>query len=356
MTSDGAWRFKILEYNVGFAQPYFVVLTLFALAITVAAFAVSLGRRNRAASIVPERLVDALAPGASMVRPLLKSLFYGAALFFIALALTQPQCGGVSEPVKRRGIDVVVALDASKSMLARDIQPSRLERAKLELTTLLDTLKGDRVGIVVFAGDAFIQCPLTSDYSAAKLFLRAVDPDDMPQGGSNIGAALALARQLLDNADRGAKDRVVVLISDGEDLGGEIDDGLDAMKEGGVKVFAVGIGSETGEPIPLINKKGEVVGYKKDASGNTVLTRLDRAGLTRIAEATGGQLFYQPKSVAMSEVVAEIDKLQKSELESRRVVRYSEGYQVFLALGFGFLLPGMFVRFSRRKPPKEPKP
>ena len=135
-----------------------------------------------------------------------------------------PSAAAKSELTKRRGIDVVVALDASKSMLARDVQPSRLERAKLELTTLLDELKGDRVGLVVFAGDAFIQCPLTSDYAAAKLFLRAVDPEQMPQGGTNIGAALTLSKQVLDNADRGAKERVVVLLSDGEDLVGEVNE------------------------------------------------------------------------------------------------------------------------------------
>ncbi len=127
--------------------------------------------------------------------PVVQGGFYGLGLLLFGLALAQPQCGSRSELTKRRGIDVVVALDARKSMLARDVQPSRLERAKLELTTLLDELKGDRVGLVAFAGDAFVQCPLTSDYSAAKLFLRAVDPDQMPQGGTNIGDALLLVRE-----------------------------------------------------------------------------------------------------------------------------------------------------------------
>ena len=131
----------------------------------------------------------------------------------------------------------------------------------------------------------------------------------MPQGGTNIGAALLLSRQVLESADRGAKDKVVVLISDGEDLEGEITEGVDALKEGNVKVLAVGIGSETGEPIPLLNKRNELVGYKKDETGATVMTRLDRAGLERIAEATGGQFFYQPKSVAMGQVVQIIDKM-----------------------------------------------
>src|SRR6185295_12553524 len=128
----------------------------------------------------------------------------------------------------------------------------------------LDELKGDRVAIVVFAGDAFIQCPLTSDYAAAKMFLRAIDPDAMPQGGTNIGAALLLSRQVLDNADRGAKDKVIVLISDGEDLEGEITEGVEALKEAGARVLAVGIGSEGGEPIPILNKRGEIVGYQKN--------------------------------------------------------------------------------------------
>ncbi len=158
------------------------------------------------------RLAPFVVPGVSVFRPLMQNGALTLALLFFGLALAQPQCGRSTELTKRRGIDVVVALDASKSMLARDVAPSRLERAQLELTTLLDELKGDRVAIVAFAGDAFIQCPLTGDYGAANMFLRAIDPNQMPQGGTNIGAALLLARQVLDNADRGSKDKVIVLI------------------------------------------------------------------------------------------------------------------------------------------------
>src|SRR5205085_9967022 len=140
-----------------------------------------------------------------------------------------------------RGVDVVVALDASKSMLARDVKPSRLERAKLELITLLDQLKGDRVGIVVFAGDAFIQCPLTSDYAAARLFLRAVDPEQMQQGGTNVGAALKLSRDVLAGVDRGAKQQVIVLLSDGEDLSGETDSPIAELRDANIQVLVVGI-------------------------------------------------------------------------------------------------------------------
>jgi Ca-activated chloride channel family protein len=343
------WRFSLLGYPVGLAQPAYLLLVLVGSGVGLWAVLEALRRRDRLARVIPGHFLERLTPGVSTTRPLVQSLFYGFGLFWVALALSQPQCGSKAELTKRRGIDLVVALDASKSMLARDVQPSRLDRAKLELTTLLDELKGDRVGIVVFAGDAFIQCPLTSDYAAAKMFLRAVDPAQMPQGGTNIGDALTLSKQVLDNADRGAKDRVVVLISDGEDLGGELRPAVAALKEAGVKVLAVGIGSEQGEPIPLLNAQGEMAGYQKDGAGNTVLTRLDRAGLAAIAEETGGELFFSPRTVAMDQVVRVVDQLQKSELESRRVVRYSEGYQWFAGIGLASLVIGMWVRPSRRR-------
>jgi Ca-activated chloride channel homolog len=343
------WRFKLLDYDIGFAQPLFLLSMAVGFLVGALALTQALRRRRRVHAAVSQRLAKVLAPGVSTVRPALQASLYTVGLALFGFCLAQPQCGERAELTKRRGIDVVVALDASKSMLARDVQPSRLDRARLELSTLLDELKGDRVAVVAFAGDAFIQCPLTSDYAAAKMFLRAINPDDMPQGGTNIGAALSLSKQVLENADRGAKDKVVVLISDGEDLDGDVEEGLAAMKEANAKVLAIGIGSEQGEPIPILNKAFEVTGYKKDAQGNTVLTRLDRAGLQRIAEGTGGEFFYQPKSVAMAEVIARIDAMQKSELESRLTLRYSEGYQVFLALGLLALVAGMLVRPSRRK-------
>jgi Ca-activated chloride channel family protein len=310
---------------------------------------VAVGRVNRVRRLLPERSIARLAPGASALRPAVRAVLYGSGLVLFAIALAQPQCGSRAELTKRRGVDVVVALDASKSMLARDVPPNRLERAKLELSSLLDELKGDRVAIVVFAGDAFIQCPLTSDYAAAKMFLRAVDPEQMQQGGTNIGGALLLSKQVLENADRGSKDRVVVLLSDGEDLSGEVGDATSVLHDAHIRVFTVGIGSENGEPIPILNKNGEVTGYKKNASGETVLTRLDRAALASLAQATDGEFFYEPNSVAVKDVAKQIDKLQKSELESRLTVRYDERFQYFAAPGLALLLAAMLVRPSARR-------
>ena len=340
--TDAAWRFTVLGYPVGLAAPEWLLLGLLALAVgAVAAFA-AFRRRARVRRLLGERLGDSLAPGVEVTRPLVRAASTALSLLLFSLAMSQPQCGSRAELTKKRGIDVVVALDASKSMRARDVLPSRLERAKLELSTLLDELKGDRVAIVAFAGDAFVQCPLTSDYAAAKLFLRAIDPDQMQEGGTNIGAALATAQKVLEGADRGAKDRVVVLLSDGEDLSGEVGEASEALKAAGIKVFTVGIGSATGEPIPVLDKQGDRTGYLKDpTTGQTVLSRLDEAGLESIAQATGGEYFHRAGGVAVPEVAARIDRLQKTELESRITVRYDERFQLFLLPGLLLLLVGM---------------
>src|SRR5262249_23746174 len=154
---------------------------------------------------------------------------------------------------------------------------------------------------------------LTSDYAAAKLFLRAIDPDQMQEGGTNIGAALNTAQKVLEGADRGAKDRVVVLLSDGEDLSGEGGEAAEGLKAAGIKVFTVGIGNPSGEPIPVFDKQGHRTGYMKDPStGQTVLSHLDEAGLESIAQATGGEYFHRSGGVAVPEVAARIDRLQKS--------------------------------------------
>jgi len=343
------WRFTVLGYQAGLAQPLYLLLVAMGVLVGLLALVGALKRTSRVRALLHERHAERFTPGVSTWRPVAQGSLYGLGLALFGFALAQPQCGTKSELTKRRGIDVVVALDASKSMLARDVQPSRLERAKLELTTLLDELKGDRVGLVVFAGDAFIQSPLTSDYSAVKLFLRAVDPEVMPQGGTNVGAALKLARQVLDNADRGSKERVVVLLSDGEDLFGEVGEATEALKEVNVQVLAVGVGSESGEPIPVYDRRGDFVDYKKDPAGETVITRLDRAGLTAIAEATGGAFFYQPRGVAMAQVVDRIDQMQKSELESRVTVRYDERFQAFAIPGLALLALGMLLLPSSRR-------
>lgn len=342
------WHFTLLGYKLALAKPVFLASLAVAVALGLLAIIVAVRRRARLTATIHPRFADLLAPGVSVALPTVQSSLTLGALLCFGLALAQPQCGEKAEMVKRRGLDVVVAIDASRSMYARDVAPSRLERAKLELTTLLDSLKGDRVAVISFAGTAFVQCPLTSDYGAAKMFLRAISPEAMPQGGTNIGAALLAARELFDNAERGAKDRVVVLLSDGEDVVGEVSEGIKALQEINARVLTVGIGSEAGEPIPVVNARGDVVGYKKDENGITVVTRLDRAGLVRVAKETQGEFFFEPKGVAMGDVLAVIDGLQKAEFESRLMMRYGEIFQPFVALGLVLLLAASFTLTSAR--------
>ena len=343
------WRFTLLGYHLAFARP---MLLLGFLALAALAFLVlrrTFSRRERVGRLVPTRLVSALAPGANPLPLALKSSSAILALACFTFALAQPQCGQRTELAKRKGLDIVVALDVSRSMLARDIHPSRLDRARLELDALLENLRGDRVAVVTFAGDAFLQCPLTHDYAAAKTFLRAADPQSMPQGGTNIGAALALAKQTFENAERGAKERIVVLLTDGEDLEGNIDEGLAGLREIGARIYAIGIGSETGEPIPLVDRDGNVTGYQTDDDGKTVLSRLDSVNLKRIAEASGGAYFNDPRGVAMSGVIDAIAKLEKSEFESRLTVKYSEAFRGFVFAGILFLLAAGFLPSTWRR-------
>ena len=219
------------------------------------------------------KLHEVLFPLRSKLKSPLK---FGLTLFaaaLVILAVANPQIGTKIEDIKQIGIDVYILLDVSKSMAAEDIKPSRLEKAKFEISRLIMKLQGDRIGLVVFAGEAFIQFPLTSDYSAANLFLNAVDFNTVPQQGTAIGPALEMAIKSFPEKDETKK--VIVLITDGEDHEGNIDAAVDAARSKDIAVYAIGLGSPGGVPIPVKDESGNPRGYKKDNQGNIVLTKLD---------------------------------------------------------------------------------
>jgi Ca-activated chloride channel homolog len=322
-----ALQTTLLGFRLRIADP--VWLWVAPLGLLVGALAVwrTWGRWRRARALVPEARREQILPTSGASQGVLRGSLLGTGLALLLVAAAGPQCGERTEIVKRSGIDLVVALDASTSMLARDVKPSRLERAKVEVAALLDRLRGDRVGLVVFAGESFVQCPLTTDYSAAKLFLRAVDPAAMPQQGTAIAAALQEARRVLDGGARGSAGRAVLLITDGEDNQGEAADAAKELGDAGVRVYAVAVGSEAGEPIPLTDAKGNVTGYKKDRDGRTVLTRIDVAGLSELTSRTGGKVLGAGGAdLGVAAVVEELEKLQKGELESRLAVQYDDRY------------------------------
>jgi Ca-activated chloride channel family protein len=308
------------------------------------------------------RLIDPHAmPRALVGRSPSRTAVRGSALtlglLLLSVALAQPQCGTSTELTKRTGIDVVVALDASRSMLAEDIRPSRLERAKLELADLLDRLRGDRVAIVVFAADAFVQCPLTTDYAAAKLFLHAIDVNSVPQQGTSLSSALLTAKQVLDDGGGVARGRAVVLLTDGEDHEAGMGEALDQLNAESIRVYPVGIGSATGEPIPTFDDKGRFGGYKRDKLGQTVMTRLNEDALREIATKTGGRYFHSTAGdVGVPAVYEELERLDKAEFESHLTVQYAERYRDFAMPGLFLLLIGAGLTERRRREPESEVP
>jgi Ca-activated chloride channel family protein len=287
-------------------------------------------RQRRLLALVPPARIAQVLQGAGAGQGVARGSLLGLGLFFLLVGAAGPQCGERTELVKRAGIDLVVALDASNSMLARDVKPSRLERAKLEVTALLERLAGDRVGLVVFAGDAFIQCPLTTDYAAARMFLRAVEPVSMATQGTAIADALYEARNVLEGGGRGDAGKAVLLITDGEDQRGDALEAAAALAETGIRIFAVPVGGTEGEPIPMLDRAGNLTGYKKDKEGRTVLTRTDVAGL-RDLTARGNGLLLQGAGADLGvlKFLPELEKMQKGEVESRLSVQYDDKYAWF---------------------------
>ena len=332
-------QFTVLGMRMRIVQPLWLWLAPLALAAGALAAVRAFRRQRQVAQLVPGARRDQVLRFAGTGQGVLRSSLFGTALALLFFAAAGPQCGERTEIVKRAGIDLVIALDSSTSMLARDVKPSRLERAKLELFAMLDQLKGDRVGLVVFAGEAFVQCPLTIDYSAARLFLRAVDPSSMPQQGTALAQALRESKRVLDGGGRTGSARVVLLLTDGEDHEGDVDAAAQELGEANIKLYAAAIGSEAGEPIPVLDAKGNVTGYKKDKEGKTVLSRTDVNGLRDLAAKAGGVLVRgQSGDLGISQLVEELDKMQRGELESRLSVQYADRYPWFAWPAFALLL------------------
>jgi len=323
------------------ATEYFWCLIVIPLVVALGVVAV-MRRRNLARQVADAGLWRRLAPEVSLEREILKLVLIVFSLVAVVMALARPQFGSSSTLVKRRGVDVVVALDTSKSMLARDVTPgragNRLKRAKMEVSGLIDRLEGDRIGLVSFSGAAFVQCPLTSDYAAAKLFLRAMEVGSIPVGGTSLAEALRVTREMFESAKGGSRSKVLVMISDGEDHEGSYQGELEALRSAGVVVHTVGVGTQIGELIP----EGEG-GYLR-AEGKAVMTRLQEGALQSIADATGGLYVHSAAGdLGFDAIIDALGRMQKSDYESRVETVYEEKYQLFVFVAFLLLLAATLV-------------
>lgn len=268
--------------------------------------------------------------------------------FLLVLTLARPQIGTRLTMSNRRGVDVLIAIDTSLSMLAQDIKPNRLEKAKLEVASLIDKLKGDRVGIMIFAGSSFVQCPLTLDYNAAKMFLSIIEAGMLPRPGTAIGDAIDKAIASFIKKQR--KYKVLVLLTDGEDHQTKPIEAANRAKKEGVIIYTIGIGTKKGEPIPLVDEKGGVTGYKKDRDGEVVMSRLDEVTLQKIALLTNGKYYHaSPSEFELDKIYNEIGKMEKKELSSRLFTQYEDRFQYFLGLALILLCIEFVVGDRKRK-------
>lgn len=291
---------------------------------------------NRFAS---QGALASISPESSAKKRVIKAALMVVVLLFIALALSGPQYGYKWQKIERKGIDIIIALDCSRSMLAEDIKPTRLSRAKREMVDLLTMLEGDRIGLVAFAGTAFMQCPLTLDYEAFHLFLKALSPDFLPVGGSDIGTAISTCVQGFDETADAQK--AIILITDGENTGVDMIKAAEKARDADIKLFCIGVGSEQGVPLPA--KKG---GFAKDASGKIVLTRIDTKALRQASVLTGGAYVRSVAGDMDLDMIYKREirgKMEAATLEGGRKQVWEDRYQWFLALAILALAVEIFL-------------
>ena len=318
-------RFEHIEFlYLLMGVPVFIALFIFTLYV----------RRTALRRLGDKNILKRLIPDSSIEKVVFKFILINAAYIFIVIGVANPQTGSKLEKVQRKGIDLIVALDISNSMLAQDIKPDRLTRAKQALFKLIDKLEGDRIGIIIFAGKAYTQLPITTDYAAAKMFVSTISTKDIPSQGTAIGEAISLG---IDSFDEKEQSKAIIIITDGEN---HEDNAVELATEAstlGINIFTIGMGLPDGSPIPMINSYGQQTGFKKDREGNTVITKLNEVMLQQIAAAGNGDYVRANNTQAgLSKIFEKINALEESEIETRLFTDYEDQFQYFL--GFGLLL------------------
>ncbi|MFT4683436.1 MAG: Ca-activated chloride channel family protein [Urechidicola sp.] len=281
-------------------------------------------------------LLDKLSPEKSTFKYFLKMTLFLLGLAFLIISLTNPKMGTKLETVKRQGVDIVFALDVSKSMLAEDIAPNRLEKAKQIISKIIDKLGSDRIGIIIYAGNSYPLLPITTDHGAAKMFLQSANPDMVSSQGTAINEAIKLASSYYNNDEQ--TNRFLFIISDGEDHQEDASSAIAQATKDGIKTYTIGVGTEKGGPIP-IKYKGQLEGYKKDSKGEVVITKLNSETLKEIAEAGNGKYIVGNKTQQTVDYVENLlVKAEKSEFETTKFSDYKDQFQWFIGFALLFLV------------------
>jgi Ca-activated chloride channel family protein len=277
-----------------------------------------------------------LSPDLSFFKSSLKFIILCLAVGFLVIGLINPKIGTKLETIKREGVDIVFAIDVSKSMLAEDVAPNRLEKSKQLVTQIMNNLASDRVGIIAYAGKAFPQLPITTDYASAKMFLQSMNTDMLSSQGTAINEAIELSRNYFDDEEQ--TNRVLIIISDGEDHNDLSVEVAEAASEEGIKIYTIGVGSEKGGPIPL-KRNGVVMSYKKDQNNETVITKLNEETLRLIAnEAKGGYINGSQTTDVVEQIRGVLSAMDKKEFEAKEFAEYKDQFQWFLGIGLFFLI------------------
>ncbi|MFY9242214.1 MAG: VWA domain-containing protein [Polaribacter sp.] len=325
---------------------YFYLLAIIPVMIVIFLLVLWWKKRTQLKFSNPE-LLKKLAPNSSTFKSTLKLIMLLLGIAFLVVSLVNPKMGSKLQTVKREGVDVVFALDISKSMLAEDIAPNRLEKAKQIISKIIDQLGSDRVGIIVYAGNSYPLLPITTDHAAANMFLQNANPDMVSSQGTAINEALELAKTYYNKDDQ--TNRFLIIISDGEDHQEETKQVAQNLSNSGVKIYTIGVGTEKGGPIPL-RVNGNLVGYKKDNQGETVITKRVPQILEEIADIANGKYIDGNATENPVKIITDIiGNAQKSEFETKQFSDYKDQFQWFLAIGILFLLLDVFLFDKKTK-------
>ncbi len=288
----------------------------------------------------PETL-DQLMPDFSSSRPVVKFVLLIIAVIAMVFAVAGPQFGSRLQEIKRKGVEIVIALDVSNSMMAEDIKPNRLERAKQAISKLVDRLTNDKIGLIVFAGDAYTQVPITMDYVSTKMFLSTITCDIVPKQGTAIGSAIDLGMKSFSPDNESSK--VLIIITDGENHEGDAIATAKEAQEKGITIHTIGLGLPDGAPIPVYSGSG-AMSYLKDQDGNTVISKLNETMLNQVSAAGGGMYIRSTNTrLGLNVLFDEIEKMEKQELEARVYSEYEERYQYLAGIAFLLMLIDLFI-------------